>query len=545
MPRPKRSKVPPTRPTSSLRKIESKKPTESNLGHARLPFNDLYDVSDREYGSDQSLSGIKRPTGRGKSHGVGPPAQELLDKEERGQPLKEEEKNRGAWKTSQKRLSDSRTDSSPKSPAVEIGRKEQRIPNKEGSIFTMDDNIRTQDSTFHSRKKFTRSNSGNIAEKDAPTSPDSVFKTMGSLLRNRQTTIAQEISSSPPLVAPYNNDDEEGFSFDASTPVNLSDIKNMTAPLSASSPQSKKRKHPELQVPRSSFQASSPILSGMNDFIPATNPDSEKNGRDVEAGENLIPSYKESALSPHKHGDIMAPPHSSSSIQLSPVSPKSKMTSRNLRHPRAKTPLMEIDTESDISSTPSLTHSPDISSDSNTKSRHGQQELPPLTLSTAQLKALLPRRRQCMTRDTSDDDIDDRELDLSGLASDEDELAHLEAGLKPANCHSNGLNAASKRKSAPPKNEKLKSQKRPNTPQTYSPRSSIHSDQSDDVDEIDLDSRIEPLTEVEKIGEISQEMQEKIGRELERANQKFKEVDMWQLDFEDVTASNSSPSDSR
>lgn len=45
--------------------------------------------------------------------------------------------------------------------------------------------------------------------------------------------------------------------------------------------------------------------------------------------------------------------------------------------------------------------------------------------------------------------------------------------------------------------------------------------------------------------ENSEEMEKRIGKELKRAARKFKEVDKWELEFEEVTASSSSPKDAR
>jgi hypothetical protein len=45
--------------------------------------------------------------------------------------------------------------------------------------------------------------------------------------------------------------------------------------------------------------------------------------------------------------------------------------------------------------------------------------------------------------------------------------------------------------------------------------------------------------------ENSQELEKRVGEELKRAARKFEEVDKWDLDFEDCTASSSSPRDAR
>jgi hypothetical protein len=45
--------------------------------------------------------------------------------------------------------------------------------------------------------------------------------------------------------------------------------------------------------------------------------------------------------------------------------------------------------------------------------------------------------------------------------------------------------------------------------------------------------------------ETSQELEKRVGKELKRAARKFEEVDKWELEFEECTASSSSPKDAR
>lgn len=64
-------------------------------------------------------------------------------------------------------------------------------------------------------------------------------------------------------------------------------------------------------------------------------------------------------------------------------------------------------------------------------------------------------------------------------------------------------------------------------------------------EEHDPDDSLGPLPDNEEETENSQEMEKRVGKELKRAARKFKEVDEWELEFEDNTASSSSPKDSR
>jgi hypothetical protein len=63
-------------------------------------------------------------------------------------------------------------------------------------------------------------------------------------------------------------------------------------------------------------------------------------------------------------------------------------------------------------------------------------------------------------------------------------------------------------------------------------------------EEIDPNDSLAPLPDDEG-GEESQELEERVGKELKRAARKFEEVDKWEMEFEECTASSSSPRDAR
>ena len=63
-------------------------------------------------------------------------------------------------------------------------------------------------------------------------------------------------------------------------------------------------------------------------------------------------------------------------------------------------------------------------------------------------------------------------------------------------------------------------------------------------EEIDLNDSLAPLPD-DGGGEDSQELEKRVGKELKRAARKFEEVDKWEMEFEDCTASSSSPRDAR
>ena len=64
---------------------------------------------------------------------------------------------------------------------------------------------------------------------------------------------------------------------------------------------------------------------------------------------------------------------------------------------------------------------------------------------------------------------------------------------------------------------------------------------------VDPDDSLAPIPDDEANDdpENSQELEERVGKELKQAAKKFQEVDKWELEFEEVTASSSSPRDGR
>lgn len=206
------------------------------------------------------------------------------------------------------------------------------------------------------------------------------------------------------------------------------------------------------------------------------------------------------------------------------------------------------------SSPPSLTHSPNRPE---TSVRRGRAPTKPIThpanLSTIQLQALLPRRRRRQARDAFEiESSDDGEVDPGDLGSDDDELTHLTtrtnritrsavlrnvARLKP------GPSVKSKAK-ATPAIERLKASAK----KTYRSRHTIsdkenESDGFDDDLEVDPDDSLAPIRDSSP--EDSQDLEERVGKELKTAKRKFEVVDKWELEFEDVTAGSSSPWDAR
>lgn len=132
---------------------------------------------------------------------------------------------------------------------------------------------------------------------------------------------------------------------------------------------------------------------------------------------------------------------------------------------------------------------------------------------------------------------------MSGLASDDDELSYLDvrARNRPSTAPPRHIPASRKRATklkAPARTTIKASGKR-----TYG-RDNQASDKENE--EVDPDDSLAPLPDDDhESPENSQELEKRVGKELKQAVKKFAEVDKWELEFEEVTASSSSPRDAR
>ena len=358
------------------------------------------------------------------------------------------------------------------------------------------------------------------------------------------------------------DDDEDEDDFnpdDESTPLNLCKTRTINTSSAPSSSSSRKRKLSAVQIPQSQSQRSTPSLPAHEaienvDMVPASRSSSvkEMDEEEDEVEEELVvssppqevslPSIGARTVTPEPLSETMAPPQSSSSSP--PSSPvlhlvESLQTqpapSRGRRPLRSQTPLL-FNEVSPPSSPPSLTHSPNRPGNATAKQKTRKQPPRASTLSTAQLQALLPRRRR-RARDEFDIASSDSEVDASGLASDDDELTHL------------NIRAPSRRSAvatAARLKAKLVAKTKAEAKITYGSRRKVTSDKENE-EEVDPDDSLAPVRDEEEIfdPEKSQELEKRVGKELKRAAKKFAEVDKWEMEFEDVTASSSSPKDAR
>ncbi|PVH82517.1 hypothetical protein DL98DRAFT_570471 [Cadophora sp. DSE1049] len=577
----------------------------------KAPFDDLYDVSDAEDAVATSARGVKGNSGKGKAVAVsssrvlgrglksrdsvgrgGETLENRLEKDRMPQEDPAEESS----------LPDINLDSS--SPSIETGRKEQRTPGMESSMLAIGNFRRrprqpsilgrgpgrARSSSIESkmaedngltsvgRKNTSAMGIGNFKRQPrersimgrnaAPVAPNSMALDMergtpanvGSAMkigtfkrREREPSIlrtAQKARQEEPL--DYDDDEDDFNPDDESTPLNLSKTRNMTSSSGGpSSSSSRKRKLSAIQVPRSSPSLPSTRVDEADETAPATNPVRDEQGEEeeeaVEPSPRLMPSIEARSDTPEPLSETMAPPQSSSPLPSSPELPPRtrRAPSRGRRPLRGRTPPPRTQ-DSPISSPPSLTHSPNRPVHA-TARKPQRQAPPPSTFSTAQLQALLPRRRQRATaRDPFDVPSSGDEVDVSGLASDDDELSHLNVQARsrrhtiirartPAPLKRGGK----ANRSGPELNDST-------VKRTYGSRANAVSDKENTV-EVDPDDSLAPIPDDEAHDdpENSQELEERVGKELKRAAKKFQEVDKWELEFEEVTASSSSPRDGR
>ena len=381
-----------------------------------------------------------------------------------------------------------------------------------------------------------------------PANAGSAFKR-----RAREPSILRTGQEQRPQHSESDHDDEDEFNpEDESTPLNLPKVGHTTSSSAASSSNHRKRKLSAVQVPQSS-----PTLPSLGDMegeqmIQATGTLSDEVDEEKDTAssprEPPMRSIEARTATPEPWSETMAPPHSSSSTPSSPeiTLPTHPVPGRGRRILRGRTPPPRTQ-DSPISSPPSLTHSPNRSMAATAKPRQRRQPAPPPSaFSTAQLQTLLPRRRRRAPRDTFDIASSEDEVDVSGLASDDDELSHLAVRAPPRRAGRVISRTPAPLKKAPKSKTGLQGKsKETDGKVTYASHRQTTSDKENE-DVIDPDDSLGPLPDdITGSPENSQDFEKRVGMELKRAARKFEEVDKWELEFEEVTASSSSPRDGR
>lgn len=225
--------------------------------------------------------------------------------------------------------------------------------------------------------------------------------------------------------------------------------------------------------------------------------------------------------------DVLAPPAESDSEDDGPMMWPSLKDLGKKRHGgpsrvRKATPALDDDM-SDLSDPPSLTHSPNFKATRPAAAKNKRQESP--KLSTADLEALLPRRRRKVRRDPYDSENQEHS------ASEQEERPRRAAKKKPAkplnNTTKTNRDKASNGSIAPPKRT---------TRRTYGSRS-FDKENTVEGDSIEVNERAStPLDDTAFEADVTEETTTTLGlpAELKAASRKFKEVDKWELDFEEV-----------
>lgn len=240
----------------------------------------------------------------------------------------------------------------------------------------------------------------------------------------------------------------------------------------------------------------------------------------------IIRSIQRRRASQDLDSDILAPPADSDSDEDSPMMWPSLKDLGKKRHggpsrARKATPALDDDM-SDLSDPPSLTHSPNFKATKPaTKSK--RQESP--KLSTADLEALLPRRRRKARRDPYDSE------NQEDSASEQEERPRRAAKKKPAK----PLNGTSKTNSTNTTSPAAAPAKR-TTRRTYGSRS-FDKENTIEGDSIEVNERAStPLDDTAFEADVNEESTTTLGlpAELKAASRKFKEVDKWELEFEEV-----------
>lgn len=236
---------------------------------------------------------------------------------------------------------------------------------------------------------------------------------------------------------------------------------------------------------------------------------------------------------------VLAPPASSSSSEAgSPVAwPTLDALGKKHRGrtaPRGtRTPALDDDM-SDVSEPPSLTHSPNLKATNAVpkgKSKTAARKESP-KLSTADLAALLPRRRRKARRDAEGSENEETGSDRDVYDVANQPRASRKRTARPMTGPSSKANETNQVKStaAPSKRS---------TRRTYGSRS-FNKENTIDGDAIEVDGDAStPLDDTIFDPDRTESATQELGDELRAASKKFKEVDKWELDYEEVVESSS------
>lgn len=347
--------------------------------------------------------------------------------------------------------------------------------------------------------------------------------------RPRQPSLLQMAQSQNQTQVENDDDMYDFLPDDESTPL----IKTLShpraqhrSPSSGQTSGSRKRKQmtPEIQVPASQSQSTLPRSSPSSSPPPSLEQEEiHETPAENHQPQPSLPRHR-STQEPQSiiFSDTLAPPQSSSPAKPKPTTAHIKP----IKAPRKGKPKAQLAKQK----TTSPAASP-LSSPSTRNSPIRPNKTKPLT--TATLQNLLPRRR-ARGRPKGDYDMpssSDIELDNTGLGEDEDELSYHAAKVPQKKSGMTIPKSAGKRK------EGTATKK----PKTYARKSVMTSDNDNEDDENESVSW--DLEGDEIVGAARKRFPALDGKakaEMKRLADKFREVDEYTLDFEDMTGTSSS-----
>ena len=396
------------------------------------------------------------------------------------------------------------------------------IPTKPASIRKNESNSSARESLAHEGAQVRVP----IKAQETPRMQSSILGGAAFKKRPRQPSLLQMISSQNQTQIEPDHDDDDMYNFlpdDESTPL----IKSLSQPPAQRSSSSsvrtsgsRKRKQvtPELQVPASQSQSTLPRSSPSSAPLQSMElPDPYDLSAQEDQPQPTLPRHRSTqTLQPQIQNELLAPPQSDS-----PAKPTKPAKASRKTKPRSQQSTRK---EAALVPSPLLSISTHVSPIRPAKTK---------PLSTATLQNLLPRRR-VRRKPKGDYDMpssSDVELDNTGLGEDEDELSFHAIKVRRKKSGMNVAKGAAKSKGGATKK----------IPKTYARKSLAISDDDDDISSAGEEGDEDVVVGKKK----NPALDGKAKAEMKRLADKFREVDEFTLDFEDMTGSSSQMKDAR
>lgn len=619
MPRPKRSRIAPSRPAAQAPQSSATPPTVTESAAASRrngPSSDIYDVSDREKQRRRTRTAEKSAVEEVEREGRVRRGLEITS--ERARALKDSKRRRDEAMdkldniTSTSTHADGSLAEDAGSPAVEYSRRESasmavtsqpaRLTDASGldlddEVFgnlddSLDDSENAIDDTqsaHHTRSTDTSSfniamfrrrprQSSIVGKDDAPIRPSSRGTNTPNVSSHLNLGRFKRRQREPSILGTVQKESAPRPQSRASNYG--SEMGDDSGPDDESTPLDKTKRHSgSLQAAENSREASPALPSrkrksledqGGREKRPALDSREDDIHQSIEIDSTPPPSPSlrgsraDYPSTPDRDDPDMAPPASGgSSDGGSPIIWPSldslahrTYNARKLVHARtAKTPELD-EAASDISSPPSLTHSPNYGPVRTRSKRKPAASAPKLT--TADLTSLLPRRRHNASGRDDDDpfDLDSSDENVQSHDNEDDELSYADSRAAAARRRRAAALAQSTTNRGGKGKAPASAENGGKKVRTYGSRNSDKENEEGDEGEAaaELGSEAEEEEEAEgdeaeqslwEDAETSAMMEARMGEELKNAAKKFKEVDKWELSFEEVTESSSPQPEAR